>query len=281
MMSRKKFWIVTVVVTLIMTAYAGAAQAGEPDEGGGWEFAILPYLWALALDGNVTVKGLETDVDMSFGDIWDNLNIAFMCDIEARKGRFGLFVNPLYAELEGEQSKTILHTVITVDATIKMFIMGFGIDYRLGPYAIGNTAHARTPTVTVVPYLGGRYTDLDVKLDITRYGHISGTTTYSSFEDGKHWVDPIIGARTIWGLSRHWNIIVSGDVGGFGVGSDFAWSANGLFGYRFGLFGGKDNANFLFGYRALCQDYKEGSGADLFEYKATMHGPIVGLGIGF
>ena len=40
-------------------------------------------------------------------------------------------------------------------------------------------------------------------------------------------------------------------------------------------------ATFIFGYRALYQDYSEGSGSDRFEYKATMHGPIFGLSIGF
>jgi len=48
------------------------------------------------------------------------------------------------------------------------------------------------------PLIAQRSGRLDVKLDITRYRHISGTTTYSSFEDGKAWVDPIIGARTVW-----------------------------------------------------------------------------------
>lgn len=51
-------------------------------------------------------------------------------------------------------------------------------------------------------------------------------------------------------------------------------------GCRFSLLG-KDNAQFLFGYRALYQDYKKGSGSGLFEFDATMHGPIVGLSIGF
>jgi hypothetical protein len=64
------------------------------------------------------------------------------------------------------------------------------------------------------------------------------------------------------------------------VGSDFAWEAWGLFGYGFSLLG-EDNAKFLFGYRALYQDYKDGHGANRFEYNTTMHGPLVGLSIGF
>lgn len=59
----------------------------------------------------------------------------------------------------------------------------------------------------------------------------------------------MVGLRGIFQLSEHWLIIVGGDIGGFGVGSDFAWSALGLFGYQWkGL--GLDWA-VLAGYRAL------------------------------
>jgi hypothetical protein len=64
------------------------------------------------------------------------------------------------------------------------------------------------------------------------------------------------------------------------MGSDFAWNAFGLIGYRFGLFG-EDNARVLAGYRALSQDYTDGSGRNKFKWDITMHGPILGLDIGF
>jgi hypothetical protein len=42
-------------------------------------------MWAISMNGNATVKGLEADVDVSFSDIWDELNFAFMLEYEARK----------------------------------------------------------------------------------------------------------------------------------------------------------------------------------------------------
>jgi hypothetical protein len=56
--------------------------------------------------------------------------------------------------------------------------------------------------------------------------------------------------------------------------------ATGLVTYRFGLFG-DDNAKFAAGYRALYQDYSDGSGADKFEWDVTLHGPVFALGIEF
>jgi hypothetical protein len=69
------------------------------------------------------------------------------------------------------------------------------------------------------------------------------------------------------------------DVGGFGVGSDFAWSALGLFGWRFALLG--QDAAALWGYRALGQDYSTGSGRQRFEWDVIMHGPAIGLTVRF
>ena len=66
---------------------------------------------------------------------------------------------------------------------------------------------------------------------------------------------------------------LDGSVGGFGVGSDFAWHAVGLF--------GEDNARVVGGYRAMYQDYTDDSGEDKFEWDVTLHGPILDLVIEF
>ena len=73
---------------------------------------------------------------------------------------------------------------------------------------------------------------------------------------------------------------MAGDIGGVAFGSDFAWSAFGLIGCRFNLFG-ENNARVLAGYRALSQDYTDGSGRDKFQWDVTLYGPILGLLIQF
>jgi len=80
--------------------------------------------------------------------------------------------------------------------------------------------------------------------------------------------------------SMRWTATLAGDIGGVVFGFDFAWSAFGLIGYRFNLFG-EDNARVLAGYRALFQDYTDGSGNDKFKWDVTLYGPILGLVIGF
>jgi hypothetical protein len=80
-------------------------------------------------------------------------------------------------------------------------------------------------------------------------------------------------------LSEHWFLLFMGDVGGFGVGSELAWSVTGLLGYRWQ--GAGVEWAVLAGYRALYQDYSEGSGTDRFRWDTTMHGPVLGLTIRF
>ena len=71
----------------MIAVYVPSAVAEEkPAENNSWEFAVAPYMWFLSLDGDVTVKGEESDLDMSFSDIWDELNIAAMLTFDARKG---------------------------------------------------------------------------------------------------------------------------------------------------------------------------------------------------
>jgi hypothetical protein len=88
------------------------------------------------------------------------------------------------------------------------------------------------------------------------------------------WTDPVIGGRWIWDFADVWGLIAVGDIGGFGVGSDFTWQAMGLVEWQPFRY-----VSLVGGYRALYQDYEDGSGLALFRYKVTLHGPMLGLNI--
>jgi len=264
-----KFSGTSVVFILIVSMFFGLAQAEEQDESDGWKFVVLPYLWMLSLNGDVAVKGQKSHVDMSFGDILQNLNLAAMANLEVRKGRWGVFANPLYAQLEDDVSSGDTNA----DVTINMFILEFGVNYRLGPYALSSTAGAMFPSVTVRPFIGGRYTYLDGDLNVKGDG-------LPSYDGSQDWIDPMVGVHTQWDINRRWNVVLGGSVGGFGVSSHFAWTGLGLIGYKFN-FSKSVAGNVLLGYRALYQNYDTGTGSNRFEWDTYMYGPIVGLSIGF
>jgi len=230
-----------------------------------WQFTVTPYLWALSLDGHVTVKGRTSEADVSFSDIFDDLNFAIMLEAEARKNRLGLFVNPLYAALEDDTDR--------LEIDMHMALVEFGGYYRLGPWPLAPQAGASGPVLVTDLYAGGRYTYLYTELKGRRFGIVD-------VDGDQGWVDPIVGARTLWFLSPKWTLSIGGNIGGFGLGSDFTWAATGLVGYNFHLFG-KAKARVFAGYRALSQDYDTGSGNDKFEWDETLYGPIFGLSLHF
>jgi hypothetical protein len=258
-----------VIAAFIFSPFAPVVAAEEkPDAQSDWEFQAAPYFWALSMDGDVTVKGRKADVDVSFSDIWDELNIALMLEYEARKGNWGLWGNTIYADLGGSDTHA---GPLTIEPTATVLWQGAGGSYRMGTWDLADSSGKHTPSVTVDTYFGIRYTYLDVDLDI------KGLDDIDKSED---WLEPLVGVRTLWNLSERWSVNLAGDIGGVAFGSDFAWSAFGLIGYRFSLFG-EDNANAIAGYRALSQDYSDGHGSDKFEWDITLHGPVLGLVITF
>ena len=209
-------------------------------------------------------------MNLSFSDIWDELNIAVMLVVEVRKNRWSFVGDALYANLGKSRHTDVAG--IKIDPTVKLSYLAAGGFYRLGTWDLSHTPANAVPSVTVDAMAGARYTYLDMKLDLKGFRSASGD---------KAWVDPLVGARAIFDLSERWAASLTGNLGGFGVGSDFTWHAWGLIGYRFPLLSKDNNAVVFGGYRALSWDYTDGSGDDKFEWDVTLHGPILGLVIEF
>jgi len=270
-----KFLLIPVIVAFILAAFTPSVTAEEKPAESAWQFTVAPYLWAISMDGNVTVKGLEADLDLSFSDIWDELNFAFMMEYEARKGNWGFWGNTIYANL-GKSNISGPRGLTNIDPTVKSLWQGLGGFYRLGTWNLADAPGKKTPSVIVDTYFGARYTWLELTLDFDGIFQ----NRINSVSQDKSWVEPLLGARTIWDLSERWTATLAGDIGGVAFGSDFAWNAFSLIGYRFDLFGEK-NAQAFAGYRALSQDYTDGSGRDKFQWDVTLYGPVLGLAVRF
>jgi hypothetical protein len=57
-----------------VSAQSSASQAPTRE----WQVALVPYLWAMAFDGQVGVLNRTADVDASFANILDHLHFAAM-----------------------------------------------------------------------------------------------------------------------------------------------------------------------------------------------------------
>ena len=88
------------------------------------------------------------------------------------------------------------------------------------------------------------------------------------------WTDPIIGVRYFYDFGNKWMISARGDIGGFGLGSDFTWNVLALVHFQ-----PWEYVSIVAGYRAMDQDYEDGSGASRFAYDMRLAGPIAGVNI--
>ncbi len=240
-----------VGMTLACGVQAAFAQEVARPKDNDWRITIAPYAWLTSLDGNVTVRGIKANADADFfDDILGDLSFAGMILAEVQKDRVAFNVNFVGARLESSNNNIdTKQDSVNLGLSAAYFLIDEprsddgGIGYRLAPL------------------VGAHYTCLRAEIDVGNFRTV---------ESNENWVDPIVGLRGSLDLSNRFAIAAEGDVGGFGVGSDFAWNGQIYGTYKTSLFG--VSTNLSAGYRALSQDYDDGD----FEYDVTTYGPIIG-----
>ena len=79
MKQKRSVFVIATIMTLVTgTFYAQSTMAEDNDDKDAWQFEITPYLFAAGMNGTLGARGVESDLDMSFNDIWDRLDKAFM-----------------------------------------------------------------------------------------------------------------------------------------------------------------------------------------------------------
>lgn len=236
-----------------------------------WRFDIYTWIWLMGVDGELGVRGRASDVSASFGDILDNSDsiFAFSGRLELGYGRFAGFVDGMYADI-GADDQSGRRGLASVDVELEQTIVDFGLMYRIGDWEPTGNAAGNPRNLTIDLYAGARYSGLDLELRPANDSDRSGS---------KDWIDPIVGAKAVIPIAERWHLMINGDVGGFGVNSDFTWSATAVVGYGFHLF--DRPASVMLGYRAIGWDYSDGSGDEEFTFDAIMHGAILGFSLHF
>jgi hypothetical protein len=158
-----------LVFLALLPSIALAEDTSHDDE---WTFAAAPYMWFVSLDGDVTVKGQKSDVDLDFSDIWDEMNIGAMIAFEATNSRWGVLADVLYANL-GNDTTT---NGIKIEPSFDLYVISLGGFYRFGTWDLGEDSAA---TVSVDGIAGGRYTYLDLELDFKASARPVGIRTGS------------------------------------------------------------------------------------------------------
>ncbi len=89
------------------------------------------------------------------------------------------------------------------------------------------------------------------------------------------WVDPVVGARIRHQIAPGKDLRLEGDIGGFGVGSEFSWQVVAAYGFHTTCLGIPLHADL--GYRALAVDYSERGRYGKNGLDVVQHGPVMGI----
>lgn len=235
-------------------------SAQSSDSAKKWHVLTDIYLMAPYMNGETGVSdNLVAPVDASPGDIFDKLKMAAMLYIEVQHERWVITSDLVYMKLEQDVTPgTILYSG-TVSA--KEIIWEPAGLYRIFPFLeIG---------------AGGRLNNIQTETDVRRNVFPAGTEEVTG-NHSKTWFDPILITRLKADIHDKWLFQFRGDLGGFGVGSDFTWQLQAYAGYRFSrLF------QLTAGYRILSVDYDKGADKERFIYNMDTFGPAIRLGFNF
>ena len=179
-----------------------------------WQFEITPYLFAAGLKGRAGVRGVTTDVDMSFNDIWGNLDSAFMGLFTAQNGRWSYGLEGVYFKISDEGSKSVTGPfgIVTVDGALDLTT-------SINVYQ-GSVGYRVFDDTTLVDLIGAvRYTQVktDMNVVLTTTPPISfppgGTFSAAGSED---WTDAVIGIRALHPVSKNVSLLGYADIGAGG-----------------------------------------------------------------
>jgi hypothetical protein len=238
--------LVMTACLLVMATPVRAADSRSADE---WKFDATIYLWASSID----IKPQDGDtIHLSFSDLLDNLDMAFMGALGARKDKWSLLTDVIYMDVSFDEkgSVEIPGQNINTKASIakKAWIVTAAGGYNLvdtGKYSLDLLAGARYLAV-----------DLPIKYKI-------GSDKLKTTVSANVW-DGIIGVRGKVNLADEWYMNYYAD-GGTGD-SSFTWQALAGLNYQF------KKVVAGFGYRYLTTYDKDDAIEDL-----TVKGPYAGV----
>ncbi len=248
----KRFFLLTFLVITVWLSPPCSLLAQE-SSAKKWHYLGDLYMMFPNMKGETTVANLpDVEVDADEGDILGNLKFGGMFYLEATNDNWAISSDFIYMKL----NQGLATTRLIQSGSVTMEELAWEVDglKRIAPWLEAG--------------LGGRLVSLNLGIDAT--GTLDEVHSGSA---SKTWYDPVVVMRTQGAIKEKWLLQFRGDVGGFGVGSDFSWQLQANAGYRFSkLF------QATLGYRYISIDYDKGEGAERFLYDIDTYGWVVHLG---
>lgn len=245
--------ILVAAAVVVFIAFAPLAQA-QQDPPGEWRQRVFLYGMGAMIQGDAQIGNVSVPIDVSISDLLDALKFGAMAAYRVENDLWSFTGDVTYMNLgwSGQTQQGRASAGIDVEQLTMMGTVG----RRISPYVEGTVS------------LG--YFDLSTDLRVRVLQQRVEASRDAS------WVDPLVGLNIVVPFTGKWTYTLRGDVGGFGVGSDFTW-------HMITTFRRQNTEKFAWylGYRVIAFDYEDGRGQNYQRYDLRQHGPGVGVAFSF
>lgn len=237
------------------------SKANTPDD---VEVRIEPIIWVPTTDSTVSIGDPRFTGTKTFNGVVtpaeaiSDLHFGLSGRIEGRDGRWGGFGEFLYFSLGAP-------------ATVKG--IGGTLNDNLGMAQLSGFYRVTQGDIPVDFVAGMRLAGTSVNLDFSsaQFKVLGGQGFNVTRSDTV--VDPVLGARVAFPLSKKMFFQIYGDYGGFGIGNNQqTWRGQGTFGMDM-----CENTRLLLGYCAINFSGSRGIGTSLVQTNTTFRGPVLGV----
>ena len=245
-----------------LAALSGAWSSAVNAEDGEWQHTVLLYGMGAAIDGEATIGNLTVPVEASISDVFDALEFGAMAAWRVRNETWSFTLDATYMGLGGSSRGQGGRVKGNVD--VDQFTL------------MGTLGRRWTEHLELLASLA--YFDLSADLRLETTSASTGVVTVREASEGASWIDPLIGLQYNVPFADRWRFNLRGDVGGFGVGSDFSYQALVNVGWQ-----ATDAVHLILGYRVIGFDYEDGNrGSRNYQrFDLTEQGPLAGIAFSF
>ena len=225
------------------------------------------YVFASDISGQTRLGGVTADVDVSFSDILDNLDMGFMAFVNHKTGKWTFTGDLFYADISADNILAAnASSSLRLDTQIKHFIAEGFAGYRV-------FEHGTDEAKTGIDVIGGvRYNKIKVGLGLEATQ--LGLTNSVSRNRRPDWTDAVVGVRVHYSNNNGWGFNGWADIG---EGSDSSsYQLAGFVNYKF-----DNNIKLFGGYRHLDFEFEDGSSTSLFDIDLDYSGPMLGVSYSF
>jgi len=247
----KKTWIVASI--LLSTIYSNAQSY---DSSGKYNLFLEPYLLLPALSGTTGIGNLpNTFICVPASKLLSNLKFGAMLYAELHNNKFAFNSDLFYASITEDASSK--NGIAKGSLNVKQFLWELEALYSITPWWEAG--------------FGVRINSIKTTLNINTTTQL-GSRMYSDAVTNT-WADPLIVTRLKKWIDNRWLLSLKADIGGFGIGSKFAWQLQPDIAWK-----ASKLLQLGVGYRFLSTDYEKGSGNSRFLYDMEEYGPQIRIG---